>query len=125
MASADATRQAIWLRQLLDDLHIGLKDGEAVSIPNDNASAIALPKNPVHHNRSKHIALRHHFLREQVTEGMVDLAHVPSIGNLPDLLTKPLPRNTFDRLRGRIGLTPRITRSLRSDESLERVGVLK
>jgi hypothetical protein len=116
MASADATRQAIWLRQLLDDLQMGLKDGEAVSILNDNAGAIALSKNPVHHNRSKHIALRHHFLREQVTEGMVDLAHIPSVDNLADLLTKPLPRDTFDRLRGRIGLSPRMTRSLRSEE---------
>jgi len=116
MASADATRQAIWLRQLLDDLQMGLKDGEAVSILNDNAGAIALSKNPVHHNRSKHIALRHHFLREQVTEGMVDLAHIPSVDNLADLLTKPLPRDIFDRLRGRIGLSPRMTRSLRSKE---------
>ena len=95
---------------------MGLKDGEAVSILNDNAGAIALSKNPVHHNRSKHIALRHHFLREQVTEGMVDLAHVPSVDNLADLLTKPLPRDTFDRLRGRIGLSPRMTRSLRSED---------
>jgi hypothetical protein len=70
MASADATRQAIWLRQLVDDLQMGLKDGEAISILNDNTGAIAISKNPAHHNRSKHIALRHHFLREQVTEGM-------------------------------------------------------
>ena len=95
---------------------MGLKDGEAVSILNDNAGAIALSKNPVHHNRSKHIALRHHFLREQVTKGMVDLAHVPSVDNLADMLTKLLPRDTFDRLRGRIGLFPRMTRSLRSEE---------
>ena len=56
---------------------------------------------------------------------MVDLAHVPSFDNLGDLLTKPLPRETFDRLRGLIGLSPRMTRSLRSEERLERVGVLK
>jgi hypothetical protein len=91
MASADATRQAVWLRQLFDDLQMGLKDGEAVSIFNDNTGAIVPSKNPVHHNRSMHIALRHHFLREQVTEGVLDLAHVPSVDNFADLLTKPLP----------------------------------
>jgi hypothetical protein len=108
MASADATRQAIWLRQLLDDLQMGLKDDEAFPILNDNAGAIALSSNPVHHNCSKHIALRHHFLCEKVAEGIVNLAHVPSANNLAALLTKPLPRDTFDQLQERIGLASRI-----------------
>ncbi len=55
MAPADA----------LDDLQLGL--GETpFPILNDNAGIIALPKNPVHHERSKHIGLRHHLLRERV-----------------------------------------------------------
>jgi hypothetical protein len=91
MASADATRQAVLLRQLFDDLQMGFKDGQAVSIFNDNTGAIVSSKNLVHHNRSMHIALRHHFLHEQVTEGVLDLAHVPSVDNLAELLTKPLP----------------------------------
>ena len=66
---------------------MGLKDGEAVSILNDNAGAIALSKNPVHHNRYK--------------------AYRPP---------QSLPTDTFDRLRGLIGLSPRMTRSLRSEE---------
>ena len=92
----------------MDDLQMGLKDDEAFPILNDNAGAIALSSNPVHHNRSKHIALCHHFLCEKVAEGIVNLAHVPSADNLADLLTKPLPRDTFDQLQERIGLATRI-----------------
>ena len=73
-------------------------------ILNDNQGAIALSKNPVHHERSKHIALRHHFLREKVEDKSITLSHVPSADNIADLLTKALPGPTFDRLRGLLGL---------------------
>jgi len=98
MASADAARQAIWLRLLLDDLQLGLGN-KPFPIMNDNAGTIALSKNPVHHERSKHIGLRHHFLRERVEDNTISLSHVPSADNIADLLTKGLPRELFDRLR--------------------------
>lgn len=62
MSSADATRQAIWLKLLLSDLGHKLK--RPLPILNDNNAAILLSKNPVHHDRSKHIDMRHHFLRD-------------------------------------------------------------
>ena len=95
MASADAARQAIWLRLLLDNLGLGLK-GKPFPILNDNAGTIALSKNPVYHKQSKHIGLRHHFLCEQVDKGTITLSHVSSAENIADCLTKALPRDTFD-----------------------------
>lgn len=75
-------------------------------ILNDNVGAIQLSKNPVHHDRSKHIGLRHHFIRERVADGTVELSHVASEHNLADLLTKPLPAPAFEHLRDHIGLQP-------------------
>ena len=103
MASADAARQATWLRLLLDDLKLGL-DNQPLPIFNDNAGTVAISKNPVHHDKTKHIALRHHYIREKVEDNTISLNHVPSASNIADLLTKSLPRETFDRLRELLGL---------------------
>ena len=102
MASADATRQAIWLKLLLSDL--GLDHPTPVPLLNANQGAIALSKNPVHHERSKHIASRHHFLCKKVEDKLITLDHVPSAENIADLLTKLLPGPTFDRLRQLLGI---------------------
>ncbi len=104
MASADATRQAIWLRLLLDDLG---EPQTTMTILNDNQACIQLSKNPVHHDRSKHIDMRHHFLRDHVNSNTIELLHVPTADNLADLLTKPLGVDKFDDLRHRLGLSRR------------------
>ena len=59
-----ATQEAIWLRRLLNDLHINTK--EATEILEDNQGAIAMTKNPIGHKRTKHIDIKHHFIRENV-----------------------------------------------------------
>ena len=102
MASADATCQAIWLKLLLSDL--GLDHPTPVPLLSDNQGAIALSKNPVHHKHSKHIALRHHFLREKVEDKSITLDHVPSAENIADLLTKSLPGPTFEQLQQLLGI---------------------
>jgi hypothetical protein len=90
MASADAARQAIWLQQLLEDLQLGLGK-DPFPIYNHNTDTVALSKNPVYHERSKHIGLQHHYLRERVEDGTISLLHIPSVNNIADLFTKPLP----------------------------------
>lgn len=70
----------------------------------DNQSAISLSKNPVFHDRSKHIQIRYHFIRDCVEEGSVAVEHVRTGDQLADMLTKPLPRLKFLELRERIGL---------------------
>jgi hypothetical protein len=104
MASADAAQQATWLRLLLDDLQLGPPTDSPIPIYNDNNGCIALSKNPVHHDKSKHIAMRHHFLREKVEDGSIDLSHVSSASNIADLLTKSLPVDTFTRLCELLGV---------------------
>ena len=106
MAAAEAAKHAIWLRQLLEDLGLGLGD-QPLPLWNDNASAIALSKNPTSHDKSKHIAMRHHFIREKVLDNTVSLSHVPSAENLADMLTKSLPAESFGRLLDLLGVRRR------------------
>jgi len=66
-----ATSQAIWLKRILED--IGEKKEEAVCLYCDNKSAIAIAKNPVYHSWARHIAIKHHFIREAIEEGEIEL----------------------------------------------------
>ena len=68
-----ATTQAIWLRRILDDF--GEKQGEATPIMCDNKSAIAMAKNPVYHSRTKHIAIKYHFIREVVEDDEIQIKY--------------------------------------------------
>jgi dynactin complex subunit len=56
-------------------------------ILNDNNAAILLSKNPVNHDRSKHIDIRHHVLRDKITDNTIELSYVPTENNLADILT--------------------------------------
>jgi len=75
-------------------------------IPNrcDNTNAINLSKNPVQHSRSKHIEIRHHFLRDHVLKGDCVLEIVDTKNQLVDIFTKPLPKEIFFAIRRELGL---------------------
>ena len=88
---------AIWLRNLLGELE--QQQLGATEIRVDNKSAIELAKNPVNHERSKHIDIRFHFIRDHVKEGSVKLVHVASRDQVADIFTKPLPMVLFDNYK--------------------------
>ncbi|XP_013616892.1 PREDICTED: uncharacterized mitochondrial protein AtMg00810-like [Brassica oleracea var. oleracea] len=90
MASTEAAKQAIWIKELLSE--ILSKEGERVKLRIDNKSAIALTKNPVFHGRSKHVLKKYHFIRECVENGHIEVEHVPGVEQKADILTKPLGR---------------------------------
>ncbi|GKD31319.1 hypothetical protein Tco_1242097 [Tanacetum coccineum] len=70
----------------------------------DNKSAITLCCNNVHHSRSKHVDIRHHFIREQVEKGVVELYFVRTEYQLADIFTKALPRERFEFILLRLGM---------------------
>ena len=88
MAFTHAFQEAIFLRQLYADITGCTTSG--VWLYADNQGAIALAKNPVHHQRTKHIDIRYHFIRFDLEEGIIDLTYIPSGENVADLFTKPL-----------------------------------
>ena len=71
----------------------------------DNKSAISLSKNPVFHDRSKHIDTRYHLIRDYVEQGDLEIDYVRSEGQLANILTKALGRIRFQEPGSRIGMS--------------------
>ena len=105
VAAALGTSQAIWIRRIFED--IGEKQLKPTTIFCDSMSAIAIAKNPVHHSRTKHIALKHHFIREAIEDGEVKLEFCGTNDQLADIFTKALPREKFQELKRKLGVQPK------------------
>ena len=103
IAAAACCTQLLWLKQQLTDFGISFGPLE---IRCDNTSAIDISKNPVHHSRTKHIDIRHHFLRDHVEKKNIKLKHCRTEDQIADIFTKALPRETFVHLRLLLGLIP-------------------
>ena len=97
IAGATAACQGVWLSRLLADL-VNVK-AVAPLLYIDNKSALALAKNPVLHERSKHIDVCFHFIRDCINNGTLETDYVRTGDQLADLLTKPLPRERLQELR--------------------------
>ncbi|GKE38134.1 hypothetical protein Tco_1461539 [Tanacetum coccineum] len=82
--------QTLWMRSQLTDYNFVFNK---IPLYCDNRSVIALCCNNVQHSRSKHIDIRHHFIREQVEKGVVELYFVMTDYQLTDIFTKALPRD--------------------------------
>lgn len=106
IATAKAASQAVWLRRILED--IAEKKEEGTKLYCDNKSAIAIGKNPVSHDRTKHIAIKYHFIRESIEKGEVALEYCRTEEQLADILTKALPQEKFCYLRELIGVVKKV-----------------
>ena len=103
MALSLATQEAIWLRRLLEN--IGVKQKESTVMCEDNQAAIQLSRNPKFHNRTKHIDVAFHFVREKVQDKSIHVVYCRTDEMLADILTKGLPRQTFEKLRKQLCVT--------------------
>lgn len=101
MAAAYAIKEALWLRNLLNNLGMEI---QTVNIKADNQSAIKLLKNPVFSMRSKHIDIIYHFARERVFRKDVSFDYVSTNEMVADALTKPLPLNKLEFCRKKMGI---------------------
>jgi hypothetical protein len=102
IAASTALTQALWLVRLLSDL-LG-RDTGAVELRVDSKSALALAKNPIFHERSKHIRVSHHFIRGCLEVGSIKAGYINTKNQLVDLLTNPLGRIRFLVLCSKTGM---------------------
>jgi len=66
----------------------------------DNEGAITLANNPIHHQRSKHIDVKYHYVRLEIQNRALELAYIPTDNNVADVFTKPVTRAKLNRLVG-------------------------
>ena len=85
------------MKQNLEDLLINYE--YPIVINCDNTSAINMSKNPIMHSRTKHIPIKYHYLREQVSQKAVKLEYIDTKEHIADIFTKPLPKEAFEPLR--------------------------
>ncbi|KMQ85184.1 integrase core domain protein [Lasius niger] len=102
VAAAEATKQVLWLRNLLKSIDI---DQSTTTLYVDNQGALKIVENQEHHRRTKHIDVRYHLIRDHTMKKDITVDYVPSEEQLADILTKRLPRDTFTRLRSQLGMT--------------------
>ena len=101
-AVANGVAETAWLRQLLQELHRPLTKSTLVYC--DNVSAVYLSTNPVQHQRTKHVEIDLHFVRERVAVGDVRVLHVPTTSQFADIFTKGLPTSVFTEFRSSLNI---------------------
>nr|VWO95503.1 Uncharacterized protein [Ganoderma boninense] len=101
-----AAKEAMWLRALLTDLVHPDFAKHAVRLYSDNKGAMDLAHNNAYHARTKHIAIRYHFIREVVERGEVKLGYRRTDDMPADIFTKPVARARLEHLRVLMGLLP-------------------
>jgi hypothetical protein len=109
MALTQASKEALWLQRLLDELN---KNGTARTVTKiyaDNQGCIALAKNPQNHARTKHIDIQHHFVRELVNDAAdsgpkITLVYLKTDDMIVDALTKPLARFKHEKSARLMGI---------------------
>ncbi|KAK9064777.1 hypothetical protein SSX86_016159 [Deinandra increscens subsp. villosa] len=97
------TAELAWLTRLLHEFN--LPNMEPIPLKCDSQAAIHIAKNPVYHERTKHIEIDCHFVREKLEAGLISLHHVPSAEQLADILTKSLPPPIHQYLLSKLGLS--------------------
>ena len=90
------------MRQIMTEL--GSPPTLATIICEDNQATISKTKNPQFHGHAKHIAIKYHFIREQVKDGTVKLNYCPTEEMTADILTKDLSQDQFVKLRRMTGM---------------------
>ena len=83
VALSSAVQEAMWLQRVLEE--VGVRQHKPVLIKEDNQSAIAIATNPESHDKTKHIDIRHHFVRDLVEKGAIRLEYCPSVDMVADI----------------------------------------
>ncbi|KAJ9563189.1 hypothetical protein OSB04_008349 [Centaurea solstitialis] len=107
---ANAVAETSWIRNLLRELHT--PPTKATIVYCDNVSAVYMSSNPVQHQRTKHIEIDIHFVRDKVAIGQVRVLHVPSRFQYADIFTKGLPSSLFHDFKSSLNWNDLILREV-------------
>jgi hypothetical protein len=102
IALSVAVREVVWLRKLLTDLFDHEMDSTIIHC--DNQSCVKLSENPVFHDKSKHIEIKYHYIRDMVQRKEIHVQYLHTHEQIADMFTKLLARTKFEYFRERLGL---------------------
>ena len=94
--------ELLWLKNLLRDLGVNSKD--TMNLYCDNTSAIEIAHNPVQHDRTKHVEVDRHFIKEKLEAGIIVFPFVKSENQLADILTKAVASQAFGDSLDKLGM---------------------
>ena len=94
--------ELLWLKIILDDLKI--KWETPMKLYCDNKSAINIAHNPVQHDRTKHVEVDRHFIKEKLESGLICTPYISTENQLADVLTKGLMSSAFQKIVGKLGM---------------------
>jgi len=94
--------ELLWLQKILEELRLSEKG--KLSLYCDNKTAISIAHNLVYHDRTKHVEISRHFIKEKITTGVLSLFHVPSEKQLAAMFAKVLNKRTFHTLVSKLGV---------------------
>eukprot|EP00253_Pinus_taeda_P019820 PITA_19820 len=103
VVAAEATKEIMWLRKILEGLQV--KQVQSIPLMIDNTSAIKLAKNPMFHDRTKHINTKYHLIQHHVEAKAIHLRHCSANEQIADIFTKVLGGEKLERFRMMLGLT--------------------
>nr|GEY11327.1 putative copia-type protein [Tanacetum cinerariifolium] len=87
--------EVLWIRKLLTE--VGFPPKEATQVMCDNEAAIQISENPVQHDRTKHVEIDRHFIKEKLEAGIIKIPFVKSEDQLADILTKAVGSTIFNK----------------------------
>jgi hypothetical protein len=102
IAIANGVAEATWLRQLLHELQS--PSSRCTIVYYDNISAVYLSTNPVQHQRTKHVEIDLHFVRERVAISQVRVLHISRTSQFADIFTKGLPSSVFNEIQSSLNI---------------------
>jgi hypothetical protein len=102
IAGAHAAKEVVWLRRLLTEL--GLHIDGPTTLLMDNQSVMKIAKNPQFHDRTKHIEVWYHYLRQKVEDQEIELEYVPTGEQVADIITKGLAGDKHSKFSKGMGV---------------------
>lgn len=94
---ANCVSELLWIKQLLNEVKMPMTKVPIIWC--DNSSTVSVSENPTHHTKMKHVEIDHHFVREKILAGCLQVNFVPSTEQIADVLTKPITPKQFSNFR--------------------------
>ena len=104
VALTATAKTIVWTTRWLEELLFRGPQDDPIKLYSDNQSSIALVKNPEYHQRTKHIDIQYHYIRQVYEDGLIDLEYIATGDQAADILTKPLTLSKFKHGRKLLGL---------------------